>query len=168
MGPRAAVRLDRLGFEHVYLYAAGKWDWFAHELPMLGERAKLPQAKDVVKRDVPTCAITDTVGEAHRRAQAAGWELCIVVAEGRIVQGRLRREAWNAAPDTLAEDVMENGPTTVRPDELLAPLVERMQKRKVAEILVATPDGVLLGNITRTDAEAYLAAHGTQGPAAPV
>jgi CBS domain-containing protein len=152
------LRLDLLGFERVYLYAPGKWDWFAHGLPMEGERAKQPQAKDVARRDVPTCALNDPVGEAHRRAQAAGWDVCIVVAEGRVVLGRLRRDAWNAPPDTPAEDVMENGPTTVRPDELLAELVERMQKRNVSSILVADPDGVLIGNITRAEAEAYLAA----------
>jgi len=153
------VRLDLLGFENIYLYAAGKWDWFAHDLPMLGTRAELPQAKDVARRDAPTCGLAETVGDAHQRAQAAGWELCVVVAEGRVILGRLRRDAWNAPPATPAEDVMENGPTTVRPDELLAPLVERMQKRKVGSILVATADGVLIGNIERADAEAYLAAH---------
>ena len=152
------MRLDLLGFENIYLYAAGKWNWFAHGLPMLGTRGELPQAKDVVRRDVPTCGPAEPVGEAHRRTQAAGWEQCIVIAEGRVILGRLRRDAWNAPPATPAEDVMENGPTTVRPDELLAELVERMQKRKVSSIVVATPDGVLVGTLDRADAEAYLQA----------
>ena len=151
------MRLDLLGFEQIYLYAAGKWDWFAHGLPMLGERGQLPQAKDVVKREVPTCALDETVGAAHARATAAGWDVCIVVAEGRVILGRLRRDAWNAAPETPVEEVMENGPTTVRPDELLADLVGRMQKRNVASILVATPDGVLIGQLNRAEAEAHLA-----------
>ncbi len=152
------MRLERFGYSPVYRYDAGKADWFGYGLPMLGQRALQPQAKDVVRRDVPTCGITETVAAAHARAQAAGWEVCIVVAEGGVIQGRLRRDLWNAPPETPAEDIMENGPTTVRPDELLAPLVERMQKRKVAEILVATPDGVLIGNLERLAAEAYLAA----------
>ena len=143
------MRLDGLGFAQVYCYVAGKEDWFAHGLPMLGTRAQTPQAKDVVRRDVPTCGLNAAVSDAHRRALAAGWDVCIVVAEGGIVLGRLRREAWNAPPATLAEDAMENGPSTVRPDEPLAPLVERMQKRKVASILVSTSDGVLIGNIER-------------------
>jgi CBS domain-containing protein len=153
------VRLDGLGFERVYRYAAGKWSWFAHGLPMLGERAALPQAKDVARRDVPTCAPGEAVGAVRQRVQAAGWDVCIVVAEGGVVLGRLRRDAWNAAPDTAAEQVMENGPTTVRPDELLQPLVERMQKRNTPAVLVADPEGVLIGNLTRADAEAYLAQH---------
>ena len=161
------MRLERFGYRPVYRYDAGKWNWFAYNLPMLGERAKQPQNKDVARRDVPTCGLSETVDEAYRRAQAAGWAVCIVVAEGGVIQGRLRRDAWNAPPGTLAEDVMENGPTTVRPDELLAELVGRMQKRKVAEILVATPDGVLVGNLARADAEAYLAAHPAPDSAAP-
>ncbi len=161
------MRLDLLGFQHVYRYAAGKWDWFAHGLTMEGERAKQPQAKDVVRRDVPTCGLDETVGAAHARALAAGWDVCIVVAEGHVVLGRLRRDAWEAAPDTPAEQAMENGPTTVRPDELLGPLVERMRKRNVASVLVADSDGVLIGNIQRTDAEAYLAAHLSPARAAP-
>ena len=162
------MRLERFGFSPVYHYDAGKWDWFAHNLPMLGTRAGQPQNKDAARRNVPTCGLTETVGAAHARAQAAGWELCIVVAEGGVIQGRLRREAWNAPPDALAEDVMENGPTTVRPDELLAELLGRMQKRKVSEILVATPDGVLIGNLNRVEAEAYLAAHTAPSSAAPI
>ena len=159
MAPRAAVRLESFGFSPVYVFTAGKWHWFAHGLPMLGERAGQPQVKDVLRPGVPTCTAGETVAAAHRRAQAAGWEVCIVLAAGRVIQGRLRREAWNAPPDTPAEEVMENGPTTVRPDELLRPLVERMQARKVADILVADPDGALLGNVNRAEAEAYLAAH---------
>ena len=151
------MRLDGLGFERVYRYAAGKWSWFAHGLPMEGERAQQPQAKDVARRDVPTCGLDEPVGAVHQRVLAAGWDVCVVVAEGRVVQGRLRREAWNAPPDTPAEQVMENGPTTVRPDELLGPLVERMQKRNTPAVLVADPEGVLIGSFTRAEAEAYLA-----------
>ena len=153
------MRLEGFGFSPVYLYAAGKWNWFAYGLPMLGERAGQPQAKDVARRDVPTCRLTETIAEAQARALAAGWQVCLVLGEGRVIQGRLRREAWNAPPDALAAAVMENGPTTVRPDELLGPLVERMQKRKVSDILVASPDGVLIGALARAEAEAYLAAH---------
>jgi CBS domain-containing protein len=151
------VRLDGLGFERVYRYGAGKWSWFAHDLSMEGTRASLPQARDVARRDVPTCGLAETVGAVKQRVQAAGWDVCVVVAEGRVVLGRLRREAWNAPDEAPAEQVMENGPTTVRPDELLGPLVERMQKRGTPAVLVATPDGVLIGSFTRGEAEAYLA-----------
>jgi rhodanese-related sulfurtransferase len=38
MSPRAACRLDTLGFEHVYDYMPGKFDCLARGLPREGER----------------------------------------------------------------------------------------------------------------------------------
>jgi hypothetical protein len=52
--PRAACRLELLGFTQVYDYVLGKADWLAHGLPTKGERAQLPRAKDVLRRDVVT------------------------------------------------------------------------------------------------------------------
>jgi CBS domain-containing protein len=40
---------------------------------------------------------------------------------------------------------MQPGPTTVRANEVLDPLLARMAKRSVAEMLVTTPEGRLLG-----------------------
>ena len=40
---------------------------------------------------------------------------------------------------------MQPGPTTVRANEPLEPLLDRMGERNVAEVLVTTPDGRLLG-----------------------
>ena len=46
MSPRAACRLETLGFASVDDYVGGKEDWLAHELPTEGELAALvpPQA----------------------------------------------------------------------------------------------------------------------------
>src|SRR5688572_8314271 len=125
MGPRAAWRLESLGFLEVYCYAPGKLDWFAFSLPMAGEFAAISKAADVLRRDVPICHLTERLGEVHQRCQEAGWKVCLVVNESNIVLGRLRREAWDANPDTLVEEVMESGPTTFRPDDFLEPLVKR-------------------------------------------
>jgi CBS domain-containing protein len=45
---------------------------------------------------------------------------------------------------------MEPGPATVRAHEPLDPLLERMARRGVDEIIVTTPEGVLLGVVRRT------------------
>ena len=39
MSPRAACRLETLGFSEVYDYVAGKADWLARGLPREGEKA---------------------------------------------------------------------------------------------------------------------------------
>lgn len=156
MSARAAWRLERLGFSPVYRYAAGKLDWFAYALRMEGEFADIPKAADVVRRDVPTCVLTERVGEVYQRCQTAGWKVCIVVNESRIVLGRLRREVWEADPETPVEEVMEEGPTTFRPDHFLEPLVKRMRDKNAGSVIVTNPDGVLLGILYRKDAEEHL------------
>ena len=156
MSNRAAWRLESLGFPHVYRYAAGKRDWFAFGLAMEGEFAAIPKAMDVVRRDVPTCHLQDSIGDVYKRCQEAGWQVCLVVNEANIVLGRVRREAWQADPETPVEQVMENGPTTFRPDNFLEPLTQRMREKKVGSVILTDSDGVLIGLLYRKDAEARL------------
>src|SRR5918995_7390361 len=156
MSSRAAWRLESLGFSQVYRYAAGKLDWFAFGLPMEGEFGSIPKAMDVVRRNVPTCHLTDNVSEVYKRCQEAGWQVCLVVNEANIVLGRLRGDAWRANPDTPIEAVMENGPTTFRPDNFLEPLVKRMREKKVGSVIITNSDGVLIGLLNRRDGEERL------------
>jgi len=145
-----------LGFSPVYRYTAGKRDWFAFGLPMEGEFAAIPKAIDVVRRDVPTCHLTDHIGEVYKRCQELDWQVCLVVSEAKVVLGRLRREAWQADPETPVEQVMENGPTTFRPDNFLEPLTKRMREKKVGSVIITNSDGVLIGLLYRKDAEERL------------
>lgn len=156
MSSRAAWRLESLGFSPVYRYAAGKLDWFAFDLPMEGEYAAIPKASDVVRRDVPTCHLGERVGEVYERCQAIGWKVCLVVNEKNIVLGRLRGTAWEADPNTPVEQVMENGPTTFRPDNFLEPLIKRMRDKKVGTVIITNSDGGLIGILYRRDGEERL------------
>ncbi len=157
MSPRAAWRLESLGFTEVYDYVAGEADWLAMGLPSEGRDAGQLRAGRVAKRDVPTCGLTERLGEVRRRVQGVGWEICIVVNAERVVLGRVRGTAWDAPDDALVEDVMEAGPTTVRPSEPLAALTERMQEHGSRGVLVTTSDGRLVGLLERADAERVLA-----------
>ena len=157
MSPRAAWRLESLGFENVYDYVPGKADWFAAGLPRAGTRAPLLRAKDVVREAAATCRLTDRIGEAAERARAAGQDACLVLTEGGVVLGRVRGRAFDADPATPVETVMEAGPTTVRPDEPLEAFVERLRGRDVASVIVTSSDGILLGMLHREDAERRLA-----------
>ena len=167
MSSRAAWRLESLGFSQVYRYAAGKLDWFAFGLPMEGEFGSIPKAIDVVRRNVPTCHLTDNVSEVFKRCQEAGWQVCVVVNEASIVLGRLRGDAWKANPDTPIEAVMENGPTTFRPDNFLEPLTKRMREKKVGSVIITNSDGGLIGVLYRKDAEERLQGNQSTGEHAP-
>jgi CBS domain-containing protein len=153
MSPRAAWRLESLGFTHVFDYVAGEADWLANGLPTEGTETGRPRATDAVRTDVPTCRLTDATGEARKQTREANWDECLVVNDERIVLGRLRGSALDVDSDTLAEQVMEPGPATIRPDTALEDIAERMQTQNVGSIVVTTSDGRLVGVLDRQRAE---------------
>lgn len=143
MSPRAAWRLERLGFGPVYDYAAGKVDWMAAGLPTVRADTSERRALDAADRDPPTCRPDNRladVADMHARS-------VVVVNDRGIVLGRVNPGRVEAADSTPVEDVMEPGPATVRAHEPLAPLLERMGHRGVDEVIVTTPQGELLGVI---------------------
>jgi len=156
LSPRSAARLESLGFKYVFDYAAGKRDWFAAGLPMEGDLAHVPKAEDIVQRDIPTCQPTELVEAVWERVQVLGWKLCVVVDEAQVVLGRLRGVGWETNPQATVESVMENGPTTFRPDVTLEDLIGRMEEKKVHSVLITNADGVLLGVLFKKDAEQRL------------
>ncbi|MDP9069241.1 MAG: CBS domain-containing protein [Actinomycetota bacterium] len=154
MSPRAACRLESLRFSAVYDYAAGKTDWTGSGFPTEGSHADIPRPGHLA-RPTPTCRLSDTVATARERARDAG--VCIVISDDGIVLGRLRGRAFEQDGASSVVDVMEPGPTTVRYDEFLPNLVERMRKGGVGSIVVTKPSGALVGVMQRSDAEEFLA-----------
>jgi len=158
MSPRAAWRLERLGFTQVYDFVPGKMAWLAMGWPREGSAAKVPNAGEVARRGTPTCALDDKVGDVRDMVLAVGRHVCVVVNDTGIVEGRLRGRALEETPEATAEEAMEIGPTTIRPSEPLKPLVERMQRRGVRTIVVSDLKGRLVGILYREDAERALEA----------
>lgn len=157
MSPRAACRLEALGFDQVYDYVVGIADWKAAGLPVEGSSSEGQHVADATRSDIPTCNLEDSVGDIRSRTLAADWDECVVVDCDNVVVGRLRNQAWDADPSAAAEQVMESGPTTVRPHSLLGPLVKRMADRDTQLVLVTTPQGTLIGALIRAEAERLLA-----------
>ncbi len=157
MSPRAAWRLESLGFTKVFDYVAGKADWSANGLPMEGKLANYCRAGSVARADVPTCRLTDRVADALEQVQASDHCVCVVTNDEGVVLGRLGERALLTNPEGLVEQVMESGPTTTRPDDPLDAITERLRGRGVDSILVATPDGRLVGILYREEAERVLA-----------
>ncbi len=156
MSPRAAWRLETLGFTRVYDYVGGKAEWFAAGLPIEGRLADVPRAGGVARRDDVTCRLTDRLGDVAAEARAVGKETCVVVTDGGILLGRVRGEALDGDPEAKVEEVMESGPTTIRTNTTLDSIVERLRSRDVGSILVTTSDGKLVGTLYLSDAERRL------------
>src|SRR5438270_473833 len=131
MSPRAAWRLESLGFSEVYDYVPGEADWFAFGLPMEGAKAPLPRVGAVARRDIPRCGLQVRIGEIRRRVEAAGWDVCVVVNDRDVVLGLLRQRELGADAEMTAEQVMRSGPATYRPDAKVADVREYLEKRGV-------------------------------------
>jgi CBS domain-containing protein len=140
----------------VYDYVAAKQDWLARALPTEGEKADAPIARDIVREDVVTCQLEELVAAVRERVDKSPYGFALVVSKTGILLGRLRGTALAADPKATAEHAMEAGPSTVRPGEELAPLVEKLRKRDFRYGLVTMPDGVLVGVLLRSDAEQRL------------
>ena len=153
MSPRAASRLEALGFAHVFDYVAGKVDWGAAGLRFEGTLAARPTAGDLADPGVPTCTLEDDLAEVRQRVRARGWDTCIVVNDRHIVLGRLGRSALSADDPAAIEDAMTEGPSTVRPSLPVSDLVGRMQASNQSTALVTTSEGLLVGLVRREEAE---------------
>ena len=156
MSPRAAWRLESLGFTRVFDYVGGKADWFAAGLPREGSLASVPRTGDIARRDDATCRLTDKTSDVVARARQVGQNTVIVTTPGGVVLGRIRIDQLGDGSEALAEDVMESGPTTTRADTTLEAINERFQVRNVDSILVATSDGRLVGTLYKSDVESHL------------
>ena len=157
MSPRAACRLETLGFARVHHYVLGKADWLAHGLPTDGGQAQVPRAKDVLRREVVSALPGEPVGGAAARVARSPYGFALVVASDGTLLGRLRKAVLDADPSARADQVMEAGPSTIRPDRPLAELAERLRRRGLHTAIITAPDGRLLGVVQRADMEARLA-----------
>ncbi len=151
MSPRAAWRLERLGFNAVYDYVPGKMDWLAANLPHEGE-AML--AGDFLE-EVATCQLDETLAAARSRL---GDEVrfCVVTTEDGLAAGTLSGKAFDSDEQLTAEQAMTFGVTTVRPSEEVSGLLERMRQNHVEAILVTNSEGHLLGQLVAEQAHARL------------
>jgi CBS-domain-containing membrane protein len=154
MSPRAACRLATLGFKEVYDYMPGKVDWMARALPLEGEKADEPRAIDIARTDVVTCEQQDTIGAVHDRVTHSPYGFAFVLGPGGVLLGRLRKAALEDDPDTNAQDAMEPGPSTTRPDTPPDELLAKLQHADLTTAVLTDPEGQLLGIVRRRDLEA--------------
>ena len=145
MSPRAAWRLEALGYGPVYDYVTGKSDWMAAGLPTEGTNAGRARVSDVMDDAPMTCAPGETVADVATRLRLDGRGVCVVINEHGVVQGRLRIDRLDPDDGRLVNEAMEPGPATVRADEDPNATLARMRDRSTSSLIVSTPEGVLLG-----------------------
>jgi CBS domain-containing protein len=140
----------------VYDYAAGEIDWLAHGLETEGETAGALTAGRLARDDVVTCRLDERVGEVRERVDASPYGFGLVTSAGGVLLGRLRASALDGDPAARTEEVMEAGPSTVRPHTPAARLAKKLAARDLKSAIVTTPTGVLVGVTRHRELEAAL------------
>ncbi len=153
MSPRAAWRLETLGFGQVYHYAPGKADWLGAGLPIEGTAAGLPFIGTLAHRDVPTCGLDTPLEEVRRELEQSEWDSCFVLNDDGVVLGRIYESGLAGATGT-AQQVMDPGPSTYRPDITAMEMAQRMEEGDLQTAPVTTSDGRLIGMVRRNDIDA--------------
>lgn len=150
MSPRAAWRLDAIGFPRVHDYVAGKSDWLAADLPYEGEALL---AGRTVRRDIPTARVDDPASLVRERLARYGFGPLVAVNDAGVVMGTVRRDDVREAGDAVrVAEVLRFGISTVRPSEELEPLLHRMGHADLTRIVVTRSDGTLVGLLVASDA----------------
>jgi rhodanese-related sulfurtransferase len=157
LSPRAAAVLDELGFEDVCDYAVGKVDWTARGLPTEGSKAPEPTVMAVLRTDVATCQPGEQLSGVAQRVKDSAFGFALVTREDGTLLGRLPADALDQPSAGGVAEGMTLGPSTVRADTELEPLVERLAGKNLRLAIVTAPDGRLLGVVRRSDAERMLA-----------
>jgi Mg/Co/Ni transporter MgtE len=152
MSPRAAWRLESLGFTEVYDYVAGKLDWMAAGLPTEGTNAQRPRAGQLARADVPTCGLRENLGGVRDRVKGKGWDTVVVVNSERVVLGLLRSKELDQDSGLTIEQAMRPGPSTFRPFVAIAEMARFMTEHALESSPITTSDGRLVGLLLRADA----------------
>src|SRR5436305_5634078 len=138
MSPRAACRLETLGFTEVYDYVPGKAAWMAAGLPVEGTMGDDQRAGSRARADVATCGLHEPVGQVAGRM--GEWPVA-VVTEGSIVVGLLQVEDGRDAgtdPTAPVEAVMRPGPSTFRPSMTCEELAGYLDEHDLEHTLLTT------------------------------
>jgi CBS domain-containing protein len=148
LSPRAAARLETIGFHKVYDYMPGKMDWLAYGLPVEKKDPGVMMVIERLQKEFPIARQNDRVGGVRLRMERAGLAICPVLSPEGVLLGVLEHlnESDPAAP---VENVMDPGPTTVRPSVSIDNAIKRLEQRNAAELLVTSSDGKLLGVFRR-------------------
>jgi Mg/Co/Ni transporter MgtE len=154
MSPRAAWRLESFGFKEVYDYTDGKLDWMAAGLRTDGKNAQTPRAGELARKDAPTAALDEKLGEVRERVRRMGRDAVVVVNQERVVLGLLRAKELAADGELTIEKAMRPGPSTFRPYVSAKEMADFMVGHKLECSPITTSDGRLVGLLYQADAVA--------------
>jgi len=145
LSSRGAALLESYGFREVYDYTGSKAAWLAMGLAAEGDTPSSVRA-GALARPAATCAPDTALGDVPE--PGPGGIVVVLNADG-IVLGTIHGPARTGSADVL--DVMQPGPSTVRPSITADELAQSMDRNGETHTLVTTLDGHLIGVVERAD-----------------
>jgi predicted transcriptional regulator len=125
-----------------------------HRRAIEGDRATEPTVADLAKDDVVTCGLGEPVEAVARRVENSPYPFALVLGASRVVLGRASASHLKTDQERRVEDVMDPGPSTVRPHKTAQGVAEDLAKRNLRWAIVTTPDGEFIGVAARSELEA--------------
>jgi CBS domain-containing protein len=104
--------------------------------------------------DAVICQLSDRMGDVGRRIADSRYPFALVLGVGRVLLGRVAASDLTGDADLSVEHVMDPGPKTVRPHKTAEGTARDLRERGLNWAIVTTPDGELIGVVTRAELEA--------------
>jgi predicted transcriptional regulator len=149
LSPRAAARLETLGFDQVYDYAAGKMDWLAHALPVEKKSHGITMVAERLQREFPIARLDDSTADLQWRMEQSGFTIIPVLTENGVLIGLLEHRDALADTPLRVENVMNPAPTTLRPSASVENAIKQLDRLDADDLPVTSSDGKLLGIFKR-------------------
>ena len=146
MSPRAACRLEDLGFTRVHDYVAGKAAWLAMGLPSEGSVQPEERVSAIARRDLPELGLDTGAGDVDLAGHEFG-----VVLDGSVVAGSITSSGLDGAAGRPLREVLDTGVDTFRPSMTIAELCDYWAGNDEQLAVVSTLRGEYLGAILRSD-----------------
>jgi CBS domain-containing protein len=119
-----------------------------------GDHAAVSKAGDCARSDVVTCGLDASVGLVRDQVEDSPYPFALVTSGSGVLLGRLRASALSQCdPELRAEEVMEAGPSTVRPHKSAASVAETLARGELRWTIVTGADGRLIGVASREELE---------------
>ncbi|MBC3190967.1 CBS domain-containing protein [Pseudonocardia sp. C8] len=130
----------------------GKVDWLARNLPVEGTDAGAPIIGRDLRNDAVIAAPNESIADVRARVMASPQSFALVTTADRILLGRLRgSQLDHVDPAAVAAEVMEAGPSTLRPHEPADTVRSHLVGKGLTYAIVTDPDGRLLGTVNTDD-----------------
>jgi CBS domain-containing protein len=107
----------------------------------------------VARDDVVRCAPNDRVSAVRDAIERSPYPFALVTGREGMLLGRIRGSALDREPDRPIGELMELGPSTVRPHRAAGEIAERLAEGDLRWAIVTTPQGRLVGVASRRDLE---------------